>query len=300
MVLWQSLVAASVAFRAARERYKNSLKQGGPPALVRLESSELHVSGSALEEGHWWVLITATLDHADRPHLINNMIMVACLGEPLESLLGPWLLLVLYFFTGVVGWAATLADARRKFDAELWDCAAKFQTSVGSSPATYGLAGFLAIAWPDAACAQAFGLPACLWLLALCACPALVCLKRSKNGFKAFAGHCSPAFCWIAVKLLIGSGLSGCSATEFFAFYLVHASFGKIVNRVLFEVPFEHSAVDNAAHLGGTLGGAFTAWASCQFSVMSSSPNAKWSEGGPGILNALCFAWLALQCWLSG
>eukprot|EP01050_Picozoa_sp_SAG11_P037628 SAG11_NODE_14938_length_594_cov_1.036364_1_plen_63_part_10 len=41
---------------------------------VRLSTvaDNVHFGGTQLEQGKWWVIITACFDHADWPHLVNS------------------------------------------------------------------------------------------------------------------------------------------------------------------------------------------------------------------------------------
>ena len=123
-------------------------------------------SGASIEEGRWWVYLTATVDHAGLPHLVNNMLMLAMGAAELEALLatafsspalGAVAFVTVFLGTAAAGWGTTLVVTRWRYHGEEWDCAAKFQGSVGSSPGTYGLAACLAFAAPRACVCGALG-----------------------------------------------------------------------------------------------------------------------------------------------
>jgi len=67
---WALLVAANVlvgAYKKAPPKWRLL----GWPSRVGWEDAAW-VTGAALEEGRWWVLLTATLDHANTPHLVRS------------------------------------------------------------------------------------------------------------------------------------------------------------------------------------------------------------------------------------
>ena len=66
---WMLLVAANVAVGAYKAAPPRLRGLGWPRAGWE---DGLWVSGDALEEGRWWVLFTATLDHAGWPHLVST------------------------------------------------------------------------------------------------------------------------------------------------------------------------------------------------------------------------------------
>ena len=93
-----------------------------------------------------WVLVSATFDHASWPHTTNNLIHWCCFAPALERVIGPLGLALSYIVAGAAGWLATYASLKAKHgDSDTWNFALKFQTGVGSSPATYGLTAMLAM-----------------------------------------------------------------------------------------------------------------------------------------------------------
>lgn len=52
--------------------------------------------------GQWYRLITATFLHSDISHLINNMLLLICLGSCLEKAIGKVKYLIFYFASGIV------------------------------------------------------------------------------------------------------------------------------------------------------------------------------------------------------
>jgi len=113
----------------------------------RRRSEDFKFSGIALLENKaLWVPFTATLLHVSPGHLANNLLMLMGVLFELEELMSGVWLLVLFCATGAVGWATTLFLARFfLYDADSWQ-AVKWQTSVGASPAIYGLCFLAAVA----------------------------------------------------------------------------------------------------------------------------------------------------------
>ena len=115
------LVAANVALHLARRS-----DRAQPSGLRRLPTGGLAFSGVALEEGRWWVWLTASFGHDGWPHLLNNMAMLCGSGPELERRVGSLSLVLLYLGCGAVrrraghwgtggaqaGWALTYANNR--------------------------------------------------------------------------------------------------------------------------------------------------------------------------------------------
>lgn len=51
--------------------------------------------------GQWYRLITATFLHSDISHLINNMLLLVCLGSWLERAMGKVKYIIFYFVAGI-------------------------------------------------------------------------------------------------------------------------------------------------------------------------------------------------------
>lgn len=137
--------------------------------VLRIPSEEFYVSGKqVVDDGKWYSLILATLGHASRGHLLNNVAMFLCVAPQVEQLIGEAGLVVLFFSTGLAGWIGTLLFTRFAH-ADMWKLGvAQFQTSIGSSPATYGVAMFASLCLgPEIATSVAFGMPNWLWLATL-------------------------------------------------------------------------------------------------------------------------------------
>lgn len=88
---------------------------------ARFSGTELIASAGAMFPpavlyGQWYRLITCTFLHADLSHLINNMLLLVCLGSYLERAFGKIKYLVFYFATGIasslisMGWMIAKAD----------------------------------------------------------------------------------------------------------------------------------------------------------------------------------------------
>ena len=99
MLTFPLLIGGCVVFRwlrdCARQRLQEHRKKerhSPPPLLTKLETSDVEFSASALAQGSWWVLVSATFDHADYRHLVNNMLHLVCVAPALEARVGAsWL-----------------------------------------------------------------------------------------------------------------------------------------------------------------------------------------------------------------
>ena len=197
LVSWPLLVAANVVCTVVRHIYHHpfNLVAGMAKRLQKSISSwddDLDFSGLSVEDGKWRVWITATFDHANSSHVVNNMIMLLSFVPQLEWLLvhavsaavadgtgqsggshlgGALLLWLLFVCTGAAGWLVTLVALRRRHKGDEWTFAARYQVSLGSSPATYGMLAFLAVASPNCCVCSTFGMPAWIWVTALICAP---------------------------------------------------------------------------------------------------------------------------------
>ena len=190
------LLAVNCAFGAARWNYYSRGPAGSFVKRLRVSipswEDDIDFSGVSVEEGKWWVSITATFDHASTSHLVNNMVMLLSFAPQLEEtlgaaavtgggdsssdrsrILGALLVWLLFALTGAAGWLLTLLRLKRQHRGEDWAFAARYQVSVGSSPATYGMLAFLAAVNPEHCVRRFAGLPPWLWVTALLCGPQL-------------------------------------------------------------------------------------------------------------------------------
>jgi len=121
------------------------------PCWLLPPEDDTNFSGDALERGHWYCYVTASLSHADRSHFVNNLIMLLAVGPQLEQRLGSMGFLLLFLAAGAVGWHATLWRLRTGLGEELYSIAAKFQQGLGASPSTYALAVTASLLLPSEA-----------------------------------------------------------------------------------------------------------------------------------------------------
>ena len=198
---WPLLIALNVACTAARYKYYSP--NSTSPLTKRLRAAiqnwedDVDFSGVSVEDGKWWVWISATFDHASTSHAVNNMVMLASFAPQLEDVLaravasaavdgsssgdvgagsrlvGALLLWALFVATGAAGWLLTLRLLKHRHRGEDWAFAARYQVSLGSSPATYGMLAFLAVTAPGRCVCRTFGLPAWAWVTALACGPQL-------------------------------------------------------------------------------------------------------------------------------
>ena len=251
------------------------VERRSPPKLRRVSSADVCFSGNAVREGRWWVFVTATLGHADWPHLTNNLIHFAGYAPELEAAVGPGALVVLFVLAGAAGWAVKLAHAKLAYG-EMYEPVAQFMTGVGSSPATYGLAFCAALLCaPEQQCCGAAGAAPPSWAwplllglnkLAFDAGRALLAWKGGADGGQAPQAVTVAAALGAAAALgtpacvaaLLGSG-GGLSVWAWLFTYLSfceqHRAFKAHYLREA------HSAADNMGHLGGAAFGVLAAFA---------------------------------------
>jgi len=132
------LVTVYVQFRVdPQQNVLSSLVSltGLGPALYGLGS---YSHGLVFGEGQWWRAFTAVYLHAGLIHIGFNMLAMRNLGRVVESLIGPWRLLVLYTLSGL---GSTMAIS-------IWHGVGPGDprvSMVGASGAVFGVAGALAV-----------------------------------------------------------------------------------------------------------------------------------------------------------
>jgi rhomboid protease GluP len=89
------------------------------------------VNWQLLSEGEWWRILTSQFLHVNFPHMLFNMLALLLLGGMLESDLGAWRFLALYFVSGSIGQLMGVA-------------ATPALVSSGASQTVMGLAGGVA------------------------------------------------------------------------------------------------------------------------------------------------------------
>jgi hypothetical protein len=93
------LASAEPGLLAALEARQAAAKQ-----LEWFDADNVHCSGAQIEAGKLWVFITPSFDHANLPHIVNNMIMFVVCAPELEHQIGPAMMVVVYLSTGAAGW----------------------------------------------------------------------------------------------------------------------------------------------------------------------------------------------------
>ncbi len=89
--------------------------------------------GVLVADGEWWRLVGAMFLHASIIHLGFNMFALYWLGGIVETALGTWRYLLIYFATGLAGSAGALVFS------------GPFAITVGASGAIFGLMGALLV-----------------------------------------------------------------------------------------------------------------------------------------------------------
>ena len=87
-----------------------------------------------VHDNQWWRLITAMFLHFDPEHLLNNMVMLCCIGSRVEKIAGHIRMLVIYFLSGIGGGMLSIFMMIETRD---------YAVSAGASGAVFGLTGAL-------------------------------------------------------------------------------------------------------------------------------------------------------------
>ena len=85
-----------------------------------------------INEGEWYRLVTSIFLHFGIQHLANNMIVLAVLGERLETVINRVSYLLIYFIAGIGGNLISMALERRT---------GVYAVSAGASGAVFGMMG---------------------------------------------------------------------------------------------------------------------------------------------------------------
>jgi membrane associated rhomboid family serine protease len=244
------------------------------PMPLALMNATTEYSGAALEEKKLWVTLTATLEHANWKHLINNMLHLAHMVPALRAHLSRTQTGAAFFTTGIAGWLTTYALNRweKERDGE-WagpEGYHKFVSGVGASPATYGLNVLLATLAPNAACST-LGLPSWLSLWLLYCSPEMLSAQRNGHrvGWRADEGSSGCGFIgipWLSrrwamytaltaaiARLVVGSDRTHVTALSLWKLYLLKTMVWKFAGCTHLGSPFLSTRSDNGSHLGGAL-----------------------------------------------
>lgn len=89
---------------------------------------------AVLFEGQWYRLLTSAFLHFGFPHLVNNMVMLICLGSYLERALGKIKYVILYLVTAVGSSFISMVHMLQTGD---------IGVSAGASGAIFGIIGAL-------------------------------------------------------------------------------------------------------------------------------------------------------------
>ena len=236
-----------------------------PHPSLRLRTDDLAVSGVAVVSpgGRSWTLVTATFAHAGRPHIVNNLAMLWVVAPTLVTLFGDTLFVALFVVIGCAGWAATLLFSRLA-RAEYWKIGvAQFATSLGSSPATYGLVMLATVVCNEHGVGRALGMPPWAWFSCVVFGPKFCGDKYGINVVRwgwprprAWAALVvALATAWLLMPALVGPAPT---ASFFMAVYLLNCVVFAAVGRVLWSQPL--TGADNACHLGGAVAGLLFGW----------------------------------------
>lgn len=105
----------------------------------------LSFSGVNVDNGKWWVFVTALFCHADLYHVVNNVLMTALVYSVEAAVGSSAIVLGLFLAFGVAGWLLSYVVLRA--DEGVYSFM-KFADTVGSSPSTYGVLVYAALVVP--------------------------------------------------------------------------------------------------------------------------------------------------------
>ena len=91
---------------------------------------------AVIQDGEWWRLLTCAFLHFGMEHLLNNMLLLICLGVRLEDYCGKIRFSLIYFISAIGSSALSLWNMVHTGD---------YAVSAGASGAIYGLAGALLV-----------------------------------------------------------------------------------------------------------------------------------------------------------
>jgi membrane associated rhomboid family serine protease len=235
------------------------------PPCMRVPTTELEVSGNAIGFGKFGApkklhtLVTATLFHGSRSHLFNNYLMVWGVCE-MEETIGTTAFFLLFFACGAMGWLVTQCWLWcQRYNA--WtDGIAQFQTSIGSSPATYGICAAASWIMKDFPIATTLGLRPSIWLSLMLFAPKFcgdrftvnLLVQPSKTSLKAVVVAIFVVSCTYLSK--DAWFLTSITAEAWFLYYLTgNYVLGFVRQRVNNEIVGD--TTDHACHFGGAVCG---------------------------------------------
>jgi len=239
---------------------------------LRVKSEDLYFSGNSLFSNPMNVdmkdpprlkihtLFTATFFHDSRSHIINNMLMLYGIAE-FETKLGVLVYLFLFVMCGVTGWLTSLFWRRWKMPIQWSEGIVQFQESVGSSPATYGVAIAAATILGDAPVGHCFGLSPTVWVCLLLCLPKF-CGERyevnlltspSKWTLKALGAAVAVLFLCYMVNIVLPPVSMPLTADRWMVLYLVGNFALGYVQPSYIRGEQHPDQTDHASHCGGAL-----------------------------------------------
>lgn len=86
------------------------------------------------EQKEYWRFLSSNFLHFGAEHLVNNMVLLCCVGSRVEKVMGHWKTAVVYFLSGICGSVLSYEIMLYKND---------IAVSAGASGAVFGLIGAL-------------------------------------------------------------------------------------------------------------------------------------------------------------
>jgi membrane associated rhomboid family serine protease len=127
VLLVSNVVIFAITMMAFRGVYNFTLFELGFKTAFFFDGEEL------------WTLITSLFLHADFMHIVFNMLYLILIGFPLESRMGRWRFLIIYFIGGAIG---NIAFAVTEWNTDI------FFVLIGSSGAISALMGAMIMLYP--------------------------------------------------------------------------------------------------------------------------------------------------------
>jgi membrane associated rhomboid family serine protease len=240
--------------------WKRELPDANKPKGLRVKTEQLEVSGNSLGFGLFGAdtkpltLISATLMHATRSHIINNYLMIWGICE-LERKIGSTWFAITFFLCGACGWLGMLLWLKLTKSEEWSQGIAQFSSSLGSSPATYGMCAMAAVIMKNEPIATTFGWPPHVWMALMMFLPKF-CGDRFKVNLLVSPLKISLKAVLVAINVVSFTYFLGdvlfpppITAGQWFLYYLL----GNYVLNTLWFLIHKGTAdtTDHACHFGG-------------------------------------------------
>jgi membrane associated rhomboid family serine protease len=262
MLIGVLLVCACIGLHVYSARYKD----------------QLVFSGANVQQ-YRFVWLTATFIHESPSHLAHNMTFFMGFASHLEAMIGGIRLVLAFIACGVCGWAVSYTLQRFVVHRKEWEIA-RFNSSCGASPATYGLAFLTASIRPLGIVANTLWIPSGLWIAIMMGMPLLI--SHRPGGSRTKMSRITLGIgAVISAALIFQYLFPRIEMWEWLCLYLLQVFIVRCYRVMVLKR--KHSAADHYCHLGG----AFCGYLIGYLLVLEQSR----------FLTSNCFMWDIIQDW---